>query len=155
MEHLPGKPLKTSQLLALVTVAEQGSFSAAALHLGLAQSTVSHAIAALEAELGVVLLMRGRGGALLTPLGTQIYQQAKQILIQLNGIRDTANQAQSFKTGKVRVAAVRTVATHILPHTISRFRQRHPGLTVDIAEFDLYASVEQALREGKADVGSS
>ena len=48
--------LKNSQLMALVAVAEEGSFSGAALKLGLAQSTVSHAIATLESDLGAVLL---------------------------------------------------------------------------------------------------
>ncbi len=55
--------LKISQLTALVAVADYGSFSAAALQLDLAQSTVSHAIATLETELGIVLLLRGRTGA--------------------------------------------------------------------------------------------
>jgi len=48
--------LKFSQLRALVAVAEAGNFSEAALNLNLSQSTVSHAIATLETELGVVLI---------------------------------------------------------------------------------------------------
>lgn len=147
-----GQP-KISQLVALVAVAEQGGFSAAALQLGVAQSTVSHAIATLETDLGVVLLLRNHSGAVLTPIGTQICQQAKGVLDQLKGIRQTANQARELHTGRVRVATVRTVATHILPNVISQFRRSHPGLSVDIAEHDLYAGVEQALREGQADVG--
>ncbi len=145
--------LKISQLVALVAVAEQGGFSAAALKLGVAQSTVSHAIATLEADLGVVLLLRSHSGAVLTPLGAQITQQAKGALNQIQAIRQTANQARELHTGRVRVATVRTVATHILPAVISQFRRSHPGLSVDIAEHDLYAGVEQALREGQADVG--
>lgn len=145
--------LKISQLVALVAVAEHGGFSAAALHLGVAQSTISHAIATLEADLGVVLLLRSRSGAVLTPIGTQITQQAKGVLDQIGDIRQTANQARELHTGRVRIATVRTVATHILPTVISQFRRSHPGLSVDIAEHDLYAGVEQALREGQADVG--
>lgn len=145
--------LKISQLVALVAVAEQGGFSAAALKLGVAQSTVSHAIATLEADLGVVLLLRSHSGAVLTPLGAQITQQAKGALNQIQAIRQTASQARELHTGRVRVATVRTVATHILPAVISQFRRSHPGLSVDIAEHDLYAGVEQALREGQADVG--
>ena len=145
--------LKISQLTALVAVADYGSFSAAALQLDLAQSTVSHAIATLETELGIVLLLRGRSGAVLTPLGTQIYQQARSVLAQLNDIRHTAQQAKELQTGRVRVATVRTVATHILPEVISRFRRSHPTLTVEIDEYDRYLEVEQALKEGKADLG--
>ncbi len=145
--------LKISQLTALVAVADHGSFSAAALHLDLAQSTVSHAIATLETELGIVLLLRGRTGAVLTPLGVQICQQARTVLAQLDDIRYTAQQAKELQTGRVRVATVRTVATHILPEVISRFRRSHPTLTVEIDEYDRYLEVEQALKAGKADLG--
>jgi len=153
MEKAAERQLKISQLTALVAVAEQGSFSAAALQLGLAQSTVSHAIATLETDLGIVLLLRGRSGAVLTPLGLQICQQAKSVLALLADIRQTAQQAKELQTGRVRVATVRSVATHILPGVISRFRQRHPSLTVDIAEYDRYAEVEETLHAGQADVG--
>ena len=147
------RQLKISQLVALVMVADEGSFSAAALQLGLAQSTVSHAIATLETELGVVLLLRNRSGAVLTPMGTQICQQARGLLAQLKEIRQTATQAKDLKTGRVRVAAVRTVATHVLPGVISTFRQLHPGLSVEISEHDRYSDVEQAIKAGQADLG--
>lgn len=147
------KALKISQLTALVAVAEEGGFSAAGLHLGVAQSTVSHAIATLESDLGVVLLLRNRSGAVLTPIGNQIYQQARSVLNMLEGIQQTAAQAKDLQTGKVRLAAVRTVATHILPDVISQFRQIHPQLTVEIAEFDRYWEVEKVLRAGEADIG--
>lgn len=147
------RQLKVSQLVALVTVADEGSFSAAALQLGLAQSTVSHAIATLEASLDVVLLLRNRSGAVLAPLGMQICQQARAALSQLSEIQQTASQAKELQTGRVRVAVVRTVATHILPGVISTFRRLHPGLSVEISEYDIYADVEQAIRAGQVDLG--
>ena len=147
------RQLKIAQLVALVTVADEGSFSAAALQLGLAQSTISHAIATLETSLGVVLLLRNRTGAVLTPIGMQICQQARGVLIQIKDIQQTATQAKELQTGRVRVAAVRTVATHILPEAISTFRQLHPGLSVEISEYDVYADVEQAIRVGQVDLG--
>jgi DNA-binding transcriptional LysR family regulator len=153
MNNAADRPLKISQLTALVAVAEQGGFSSAALHLGVAQSTVSHAIATLESDLGVVLLLRNRTGAVLTPIGTQIYQQARSILNQIHDIHQTAKQAKGLQTGRVRVAAVRTVATHILPSVISEFCKVHPGLTVEIFEYDRYADVEKSLRENQADLG--
>lgn len=145
--------LKISQLRALVAVAEHRNFSAAALHLGLAQSTVSHAIASLETHLGVVLIARGRRGAVLTPTGEQISAQAAEILERLEMLSQTANLAREMQTGRVRVATVRSIATHVLPSAIAQFRQQHPGLTVEIAECDRYAEVEQTLRDGKADLG--
>ena len=147
------RQIKVAQLVALVTVADEGSFSAAALQLGLAQSTVSHAIATLETALGVVLLLRNRSGAVLTPIGMQICQQARDVLAQVSAIEQTAAQVKELKAGRVRVAAVRTVATHILPEAISTFRRQHSGLSVEILEYDIYADVEQAIRDGKVDLG--
>lgn len=66
--------MKLSQLRILVTVAKQGNFSEAALHLEMSQSVVSHAIAALEEHLGVVLFLRGRHGARLTSVGERILE---------------------------------------------------------------------------------
>jgi DNA-binding transcriptional LysR family regulator len=145
--------LKISQLRAFVTVAEQGGFSAAALNLGVSQSTVSHAIASLEEELGVVLLLRGRHGAILTPIGAEILPEARQVLMLLTAIQDKADANRGLQTGQVRVACVRSIATHILPKAMAQFRHKFPQLQVLIAEYDRYAEAEQALREGRADVG--
>ncbi|MBD2459845.1 LysR family transcriptional regulator [Oscillatoria sp. FACHB-1407] len=145
--------LKISQLQAFVMVAEYGNFSSAALELGLAQSTVSHAIATLEDELGVVLLLRGRHGAILTPEGKDILQDAQQILQSLESIHKKANLAKGLQGGQVRVATVRSIATHVLPEIIAQFRLKFPMVRVVLEEFDRYVEAEQALREGQVDVG--
>ncbi|MCA1992357.1 MAG: LysR family transcriptional regulator [Coleofasciculus sp. S288] len=153
MNEINDCKLKISQLRALVAVADHSNFSAAALQLGLSQSTISHAIATLEEELGVVLLIRGRQGATLTPIGEQIIQEARQILQLLGAIREKANLAKGLQTGQVRVASVRSISTHILPEVIVQFRKKFPAISVVIVECDRYAEVEQALREGRAEIG--
>lgn len=90
--------LKISQLKALVFVADNGNFSAAALELDVSQSTVSYAIATLEEELGVLLLNRGRHGAQLTPIGERIVAHARAVLAPLQAIVAEASGAQgNFK----------------------------------------------------------
>jgi DNA-binding transcriptional LysR family regulator len=145
--------IKLHRLQALVAVADQGSFGEAALQLGVSQSAVSHAIAALEAELGVVLLSRGRYGACLTPVGEQIVGNARQILGLLDDIVVKANCAKGLQGGQVRISSFRSVATHILPGVIAQFRQRHPAISVSILEYDDYPDVEEDLRKGRADIG--
>ncbi len=153
MHEVNNCKLKISQLRALVAIANYGNFSSAALELELSQSTVSHAIATLEQELGVVLLLRGRHGATLTPTGEQVIQEARQVLHLLEAIRKKANLEKGLHSGQVRVASVRSIATHVLPEAIARFRNKFPTISVAIAECDRYAEVEQALREGRAEVG--
>ena len=145
--------LKLSQLRALVAIAKTGTFSDAALQLDLSQSAVSHAIATLEAELGVILLNRGRQGAVLTPVGEAITVEAQQVLERLAKICQQAQLAKGLQSGQVRLGGFRSVATHILPAVIERFRQQYPGISVTIDEFSHYHLVEDYLRQGRIDIG--
>jgi len=145
--------LKISQLRALVAIADTGTFSDAALQLDLSQSAVSHAIATLEEALGVVLLSRGRQGAVLTPLGEDVTTEARQMMRSLEKIGLLAQQARGLQQGRVRIAGFRSVATHILPEVIQQFRSYYPGIQVKIEEFHQSRQVEQEVRQGRADIG--
>jgi DNA-binding transcriptional LysR family regulator len=145
--------LKFSQLRALVAVAEAGNFSEAALNLNLSQSTVSHAIATLETELGVVLIKRGRYGAILTPLGERIANQARQIQDLLEQMVQEANREKGLQGGNIRIVSFRSVSTHILPSVIAQFRSQFPDVTVSLTEFDDTPEMENAVRTGQADIG--
>ncbi len=144
--------IKISQLLALVTVADEGTFSAAALALDLSQSTVSHAIAALENELGVQLMQRSRQGAQLTAVGERILPQARAILSHLEVMAQEANRERGLEGGTVRIAAFRSMATHLLPNAIARLHDLYPTIKIKITEFDEFYDVERALLTGQADI---
>jgi DNA-binding transcriptional LysR family regulator len=145
--------MKLSQIRALVGVADWGNFSEAALHLDLSQSAISHAIATLEQELGVMLIVRGRMGASLTPVGERVTQHARQILQLVEAMQKEASLERGLQGGQVRIACFRSVATHLLPAVIARFRERYPAIGVVISEYPEFPQVEQALREGQADLG--
>jgi DNA-binding transcriptional LysR family regulator len=151
--HLLIYQRQISQLRAFVAIARHQNFSAAALELGVSQSTISHAIATLETELGILLLNRGRHGAVLTPEGKQVLPEAQQVLELLDTMRQKADQFRRFQSGQVRVASVRSVATHVLPEVIAQFCQKYPTMSVAVLEFDRYREVEQALRDGRAEIG--
>ncbi len=150
-QHRDG--LTLSQLRALVAVAEQQNFGKASLELDLSQSAISHAIASLEQELGVVLLSRGRYGARLTPVGERIVQQAHTVFAALEVIAQEASLAKGLEGGQVRIAAFRSLATHVLPSAIAQFRSRFPAITVLIREYRTQEEVERVLRQGDADIG--
>lgn len=149
----PQNQMKLSQLRILVAVADHENFTEAALHLGISQSAVSHAIAALEDHLGVVLFLRGRHGAHLTPVGTQIVKHAREMVHRADEISKAAELAKGLQGGQVRIASFRSVATHLLPSVIANFHQRFPAIAVSLTEHDDYPQVEHALREGRADIG--
>jgi len=146
---------KLSQIRALVAVADFGSFGEAALQLGLTQPTVSHAIATLEDELGVILLARGRHGAQLTPAGEAITHHARDVLHLLEQMQQTANLHKGLQGGEVRIATFRGAAANLLPQIVARFRDEHPAIAVTITEFYDFSYVEEQVRDGKADIGIS
>jgi len=136
----------------LLTVVEHGSFSMAALKLDISQSAVSRAIASLEAELQVSLLMRGRFGASPTPLGERVIVHARRILQARDSIDYEINLEKSLHGGRIRIASFRSAATHLLPPIIAQFSQRFPNVEITLIEDDP-SGVEQALREGQVDIG--
>lgn len=145
--------MKLSQLRILVAVAESENFSEAALELEMSQSAVSHAIATLEDHLGIVLFLRGRHGARLTPVGKQIVEHAREMVHRADEITKVAELSRGLKGGQVRIASFRSVATHILPSVIGQFHRRFPAITVSLDEQEDYPHVEQALRHGQTDIG--
>jgi DNA-binding transcriptional LysR family regulator len=144
--------LKLSQLRALLAVAEYGNFSEAALQLNITQSTVSHAIATLEDELGVILFHRGRHGAQLTPVGERILTHATQIQGLLESMMSAADNERGLKGGTVRIASFRSIATHVLPEAIARLHQQHPTIQISILEVDELYQLKQALSQGQVDL---
>lgn len=144
--------VKLSQLRALVAIAECGNFSEAALQLDVTQSTVSHAIATLEDELGITLLQRGRYGARLTTVGDRITTHARDMLRLLDTIASEANQARGVQGGSLRIASLRSTATHVLPGAIARLHRRYPTISITVLEMDELHQFKQALLRSEADV---
>ncbi|HAN74139.1 MAG TPA: LysR family transcriptional regulator [Planktothrix sp. UBA8407] len=144
--------MNIDQLEILLAVAEQGSFSEAALSLNISQSAVSRAIAALEDELGLPLLLRGRFGARPTLIGERVMIQASKILELREKIDYEVNLEKGLHRGKIRVASFRSAATHILPSKVAQFRSRFPDIEITISETDPLG-IEHSLRTGQVDIG--
>lgn len=142
-----------TQLRALLMVLETGSFSAAALELGGAQSAVSYAVAELERELGVKLLERGRFGARPTETGSRVAAHARQLLGLEAAIRQEAGAARGVLQGILRIATFRSVASHILPKAMVGLARRYPELKVQLLEADGdVPELERLLLEGRAEI---
>ena len=145
--------MKLSQLKILMAVAETGSFSAAAAHLECTQSRVSHAIAELEAQLGVRLLTRARAGSVPTDAGHRVLEKAGQMLRLEASLVDAARTSDAL-AGSVRVACFRSVGTHLLPHVLEALAHEYPAIRIELddscSERD---DVTEAVRLGRADIG--
>lgn len=145
--------MRLSQLKMFAAVADHGSFSAAAAELGCTQSRISHAIAELERDLGVLLLLRSRAGSAPTEAGRRVLAKARQIIGLEADLYRTAREADAL-AGRVRIACFRSVGTHLLPHALEALAQAHPHIHVDIDDgCDERTDITSALHDGRADIG--
>ena len=126
--------MEIHQLRALEAIATEGSFIAAATRLDLSQSSLSHAIAALESELGARLLDRGRYGAKPTDAGRRVLPYARQILALLEAIRSETDGSGGLLSGRVRVGSIPSAAVAFLPKVIANFTRAHPNVEVVLLE---------------------
>ena len=133
-------------------VAERGHFTRAAEELGFTQSTVSHAIQTLEADLGTSLLVRNRGGVTLTADGRVLMPYIAEICQAQHRLEEAAEDLKGMETGLVRVATFTSVSVQWLPDILKSFREKYPGIEFEILSGD-YNQIEQWVAEGRADCG--
>ena len=128
--------LDSRQLRAFSALARTGSFTRAAQELGLSQSAVSHAMKALEDEVGCRLLDKVGKKTTLTQAGEQLFYHAEKILREMDSARQGITRLGSWGQGKLRVGAGVSVCQHILPVVIREFKESFPtcALTVEPAE---------------------
>lgn len=144
--------MNLTQLRSLIAVAEAGSVTAAAEAVGVTQSGMSQALAALEESLGVKLLVRRRHGVELTAFGDRALVHARAAAAHLDAIRREAAEAMGEESGAIRIAAFPSVFATVLPPLLRRFRSRHPGIEVVALETD-DREVMAWLEAGTVDLG--
>jgi len=142
-----------TQLEIFSLVAELRGFTLAAHRLGISQSAVSHAMKALEQELGVELLRRHQSTVELSDIGEQLLLRARAMLGLANTLRQEAADARGMKSGTLRIGSFGpTSSIKLLPNILRRYREAHPGIEVHIDEGP-DRQVIQWLEERRIDIG--
>jgi DNA-binding transcriptional LysR family regulator len=109
-----------------------GSFSRAAVLLGLRQSTVSRRIAALEGEVGGALFLRSRSGLVPTARGVALASAAGELEAAAAKALRAAAGAEQEVAGEVRLAVAPGVASLWLAPRLPQLFDRHPGLELEL-----------------------
>lgn len=117
---------------AFLIAAEEGSLSAAARAMGVAQPTLGRQVEALEAELGLTLFERDGRGIQLTPSGMELLEHAREMNAAANRFSLCAYGQSQALAGKVCIAAAETHAAVVLPPIIAKLRQLEPGIEIEI-----------------------
>jgi DNA-binding transcriptional LysR family regulator len=142
--------LDVRRLKVLREVATRGSFSAAADALNFTQSAISQQIAALERETGTRLVERNARGVRLTVSGEALVRHTDVILARLADAEAELEAIAGLRAGRVRLAAFPSAAASLLPLTIARYRQRHPGVELTMVPAEPPDALVK-LRQGEVD----
>ncbi|WP_404421899.1 LysR family transcriptional regulator [Nibricoccus sp. IMCC34717] len=143
--------LDSRQLLAFAAVARRGSFTLAAKDLFLTQSAVSHAMKALEEEIGTRLLDRVGKRVLLTQAGEQFLRHTEKILAEMDAARSGLDTLANWGHGRLRVGASTTACQYLLPTVLREFKQSFPRCVIKIEPGD-HADQLELVRSNQIDL---
>ncbi|MGV2880468.1 LysR substrate-binding domain-containing protein [Pantoea vagans] len=118
----------------MVAVADVRNISRAAEATGMTQSAASQAIAQLESSLGFPVFVRERRHISVTALGEQVIEHARTMLVQLNAIRELADESRGLQGGRIRLASFPSVTSTLLPGLLRNVRRLYPGIEVVVLE---------------------
>ena len=146
------RALNLDQLRTLVTIAELGSFAAAARSLHLAAPTVSLHVAELESRLGAALLLRQRQRVVPTGIGQAFIERARRLLADADAALDEAARQVEGRAGRVRLGASTGALAWLLPQALETMGRDHPGVDVQVAVLTSQEALSR-VQEGTLDIG--
>ncbi|MEU6645532.1 LysR substrate-binding domain-containing protein [Saccharomonospora sp. NPDC046836] len=140
------------QLRYFEAAARHLSMTAASRELMVSQSAVSTAIAQLERDLGVQLLLRHHArGLSLTTAGQAFHQRVLDFLAHGAELVEAARQAGTELVGPLTIGCFTTLAPFRLPGLLAEFENRHPQVRVSMREGE-HSALKAALRNGECEV---
>ncbi len=116
------------QLNSFCTVAEEGSFSAAAEKMYISQPSVSQHIASLEEHFGVQLFNRQKRRIRLTSEGRLLYTAAREILGRLKDVTERMESLRSLETGALNMGYTPGLDTGPVPRIFAEYASAFPGV---------------------------
>ena len=130
-----------NDLYFFMLVVREGSFTAAAQRLGLAQSGISRAIRELEARLGVRLLVRTTRKLSLTQAGEQLYQATLSGFDSLNQGLATLAYYRNTPSGTVRINVSQHSIDKVLLPRLAVFQLRYPDIRLELITENRFVNI--------------
>lgn len=142
--------MRIEQLQAFLSVADTGSFQAAAQQCQVTQSTVSRQVQALEAELDAPLFHRG-AQAKLTVAGERLLPKARRIQQDWAQVSKDIADLMAGKQPELCVAAIQSVCATVLPPVLQQFCSEYPQVQLRVTALGSDRSLK-VLRDGLVDL---
>ena len=146
-------PVEIRDLGYFLACVEEGSLTRAARKVHVSQPTLSHALARLEAELGVRVLERGARAPLrVTEAGQRLAERARQALGALGALEDDLAEVAAGTRGALRLCAVQSACANLLPRALAEFSRTRPGVELSVRTLAA-EKIAKAVASGQADLG--
>ena len=146
------REINLDRLRTLLTVADLGSFAAAAKVLHLAPPTVTLHVAQLEERLGTRLLHRAPAGVTATSAGSLLIDKARQLLAEADDLLQTVQRQIATRGGRVRRGASTGALAPLLPQALGTLAARPPEFVVQVAVMTSEEALAR-LAAGSLDIG--
>ena len=144
--------LNLKELLAIKTVAEYGSFNAAAITLNISQPVLTRTVQRVEQQIGVTLFNRNTRNVEITGAGKEFVALAERVLNDLKIYLEATQDSSAQQHGQVIISSVMSVACTILPRIVAGYKKDRPGVEIFVYE-GVHGTVIENLRSGVADFG--
>lgn len=138
-----------------LAVVDEGGVTRAAARVRIAQPSLSQALRSLEAELGADLFDRVGRGVRLTTAGRQLVGPARRVLRAMDEARDAVAGVSELRAGTLELATLPTLAVDPMAVLIGRFRERYPGIRVQVKEADSAAGLLAMVGDRACDLGAA
>lgn len=138
------------QIEYFVTIADLGSFGAAAKALAVSQPSLSKQLATMEAQLGVQLIERTSRKVTLTPTGRRLLDRGRAILRDVHEFRAIARGSTGLFGDRLSIGVLPSVGAYFMPIANRRLHQRYPDLRLVVRE-GTTAQLLDLLRNGHVD----
>ncbi len=142
--------ISIKQLIYALAVEDTLHFKKASEKCNISQSALSTAINELEMQLGLQIFERDNKKVLLTPVGKQVLEKSRSILLQLDDLQHFAETRQAVLSYPLKLGLIPTVAPYLLPTLFTELNQRYPNAQLNIEENQSHVLVD-LVRRGDLD----
>ncbi len=142
--------LSFKQLTYALAAEETLHFKKAADKCHVSQSALSTALSQLEEQLGVQIFERDNKKVLVTPIGREVLDRAREIVAQVNSLQNLSSSLKEPLSFPLSVGVIPTIAPYLLPRMFPILNQRFPNAELRIVEEQSHVLVDK-VRKGELD----
>lgn len=142
--------LSFKQLTYALAAEETLHFKKAADKCNVSQSALSTALSQLEEQLGVQIFERDNKKVLVTPIGREVLDRAREIVAQVNSLQNLSSSLKEPLSFPLSVGVIPTIAPYLLPKMFPILNHRFPNAELRIVEEQSHVLVEK-VQKGELD----